>query len=132
MIRLATQLDEVHEALIHDVIGHCITVHRELGPGLLESIYRRAICLELRAAGLSYETEKTIPVTYRGDEVLCHQRLDLLVDGKLLLEIKSVERLAAVHHAQVRSYLRVAKLRVGLLMNFNVAVLPDGMRRIVY
>ena len=79
---------------------------------------------------MSFETEKSIPVLYRGT-TLCHQRLDVVVDGKLLLEIKAVERLGAVHHAQVRSYLRVSKLHVGLLLNFNVAALPDGLRRIV-
>jgi GxxExxY protein len=130
MMRLPTRLDDDLEALIQRVIGRCIEVHRVLGPGLLESIYHRAICLELAAAGMSYESEKTIPVYYR-DQLLCHQRLDLVVDGRLLLEIKSVERLAAVHHAQVRSYLRVAKLRAGLLMNFNVPLLPEGLRRIV-
>lgn len=129
MIRLPSRLDDQYEALIHATIGHCIAVHRQLGPGLLESIYRRAICLELKAAGVSYETEKAVPVLYRG-ETLCHQRLDLIVECKLLLEIKAVERLAPVHHAPVRSYLRVSELRVGLLLNFNVATLPEGLRRI--
>jgi GxxExxY protein len=130
MIRLVDRLDDNLEGLIHQTIGHCIAVHRELGPGLLENVYRRAICLELCAAGLSFATEKSIPVTYRG-EILCHQRLDIVVEERLLLEIKSVERLAPIHHAQVRSYLRVSRVRVGLLLNFNVPVLPDGIRRIV-
>ena len=130
MIRLEQRLDDELEHLVHATIGCCIEVHRALGPGLLEDTYRKAICLELCANGLCYETEKLIPVTYRG-EFLCHQRLDLVVEQKLLLEIKSVERLAPIHHAQVRSYLRVSGFRVGMLMNFNVPVLPDGMRRIV-
>lgn len=130
MIRLEQRLDNELEELIHLTIGHCITVHRTLGPGVLEGIYRRAICLVLSAGGLSFEAEKAIPVSYRG-EILCHQRLDLVVEQKLLLEIKSVERLAPIHHAQVRSYLRVSGLRAGLLMNFNVPLLPDGIRRIV-
>lgn len=130
MIRLEQRLDDALEHLIHMTIGCCIAVHRALGPGLLESIYRKAICLELGACGLSYETEKLLPVTYR-EVLLCHQRFDLVVDQKLLLEIKSVERLAPVHHAQVRSYLRASGMRVGLLINFNVPLLPDGIRRIV-
>jgi GxxExxY protein len=130
MLTIATPFDDELEALIHTVIGCCITVHRELGPGLLENIYRRAVALELRANSLAFEVEKQVPVLYRG-ELLCYQRLDLIVAERVLIEIKSVERLAPVHHAQVRSYLRVSELRVGLLMNFNVAVLPDGMRRIV-
>jgi GxxExxY protein len=130
MIRLEQRLDDELEGIIHATIGRCITVHRALGPGLLESIYRKAICLELSACGMSFETEKSIPVIYRC-EIVCHQRLDLVVEGKLLLEIKSVERLAPIHHAQLRSYLRVSGLRVGLLTNFNVPVLPDGIRRIV-
>ena len=130
MIRLEQRLDDALEHLIHLTIGCCITVHRALGPGLLENIYRKALCLEFGACGLSYETEKLIPVTYR-EVLLCHQRLDLVVEQKVLLEIKSVERLAPIHHAQVRSYLRDSGMRVGLLVNFSVPVLPDGLRRIV-
>ena len=130
MIRLEQRLDDELECIIHRTIGSCIEVHRNLGPGLLENIYRRAICLEMIATDVAFETEKLIPVTYRS-EILCQQRLDLVVEQKLLLEIKSVERLAPIHHAQVRSYLRVSGLRVGLLMNFNVPVLPEGIRRIV-
>ena len=128
MIRLEHRLDDALEHLIHMTIGCGIAVHRALGPGLLESIYRKATCLELGANGVSYEAEKVIPVTYRG-ELLCNQRIDLVVDQRLLLEIKSVERLAPVHHAQVRSYLRASGLRAGLLINFNVPVLKDGIKR---
>jgi GxxExxY protein len=130
MLRIASVLDDVTEALITRIIGICIAVHRELGPGLLKSIYRRAICLELETAGLSFEVEKQVPVLYRGI-VLCHHRLDIVVDLKVLLEIKAVERLAPIHHAQVLSYLRISKLPVALLMNFNSVVLPDGLKRIV-
>ena len=130
MLKISPQLDDELEALIHRIIGCCIQVHRELGPGLLERIYVRAICLELLANELPFEVEKGVPVTYRG-VVLCQQRLDLVVAGKVLLEVKAVERLAPVHQAQVLSYLRVSGLRVGLLMNFNFTVLPDGLRRIV-
>lgn len=130
MLRLPTDLPEELEDLVHRTIGCCITVHRELGPGLLESICSRAVCLELEANGISFEREKRIPVLYRGI-VLCHQRLDLVVEGRIVVEVKSVETLHAVHHAQLISYLRASGIRVGLLVNFNSAILKDGLRRIV-
>ena len=130
MLRVASPLPEDLEAIVEDTIGHCITVHRELGPGLLETIYSRAICLELTANGVPYEREKQYPVTYRG-ELLCNQRLDFVIAGHVVLEIKSIERLGPVHHAQLLNYLRVSQLRAGLLMNFNVAVLRGGMKRLV-
>jgi GxxExxY protein len=130
MLRVLTPLDDGVEALITRIIGCCIAVHRELGPGLLESIYRKAICLELQAAGLAFEIEKQIPVMYRG-HLLCYQRLDIVVEGKVLIEIKAVERLAPIHQAQVLCYLRVSKLPVALMMNFNAVVLPDGLKRVV-
>jgi GxxExxY protein len=128
MLRAPTPLPDHLEALVHDTIGCCIAVYRTLGPGLLETIYSRAICLELRAAGIAFEREKTYPVIYRG-ELLCEQHLDFVVGGAIVLEIKSVEHLAPVHDSQLMNYMRVARLRVGLLMNFNVTVLRDGLRR---
>jgi GxxExxY protein len=128
MLRVPSPLPDDLERLVHDTIGCCITVHRTLGPGLLEMIYSRAIALELRAAGITFEREKTFPVMYRG-ELLCEQRLDFVVGGQIVLEIKSVEHLASLHESQLLNYMRVADLRVGLLMNFNVAVLRDGLKR---
>jgi GxxExxY protein len=116
------------EALIHATIGCCIAVHRALGPGLLEIVYSRAIALELTAAAIAFEREKAYPVVYRG-EPLCEQRLDFVVGSAVVLEIKSVDCLASVHHAQLLNYMRVSRLRAGLLMNFNVAVLRDGLVR---
>ena len=130
MLRIATKLDDQTEELIHRVIGCCITVHRELGPGLLETIYQRAVALELEAASIPFEREKRFPVRYRG-KVLHIHRLDLVVDNRLVLELKAVERLHPVHQSQVLSCLRVSKLPICLLMNFNVAILPDGIKRIV-
>jgi GxxExxY protein len=130
MLKVTSQLDDEVEVLIHRVIGYCIKVHRELGPGLLERIYRRAVCIELKSEGVPFDVEKSFPVWYRG-HLLCDQRVDIVVAGKILLEMKAIDRLAPVHHAQVMSYLRVSGLRIGLLMNFNVRVLPDGLRRIV-
>jgi len=130
MLRVPSQLPNDLEDLIHRTIGCCIAVHRALGPGLLENIYSRGICLELEATKIRFEAEKQIPVWYRG-QLLCYQRLDLVVAEQIVIEIKAVERLNPVHRAQLLSYLRVSNLRVGLLMNFNVPVLQDGLKRIV-
>ena len=130
MLRIPTRLDSSLEDLIHRTIGCCIEVHRGLGPGLLESIYQRAVGLELEAAAIPFEREKSFPVTYHGRRLYNHL-VDLVVDQRLLLELKAVEQLHPVHDAQVLSYLRVSKLRVALLINFNVAILPHGIRRTV-
>ena len=130
MLKIATPLNDELENLAHHVIGCCVEVHRALGPGLLESIYAQAVIVELRAHHIQFEVEKAIPVRYRGT-VLCHQRLDMLVEGQLILELKSVERLDAIHVAQVLSYLRVADVRLGLLVNFNVSILKSGIRRVI-
>ena len=128
MLRVASPLPTEVEELITRVIGCLIAVHRTLGPGLLESIYSRAIGLELSAAGIPFEREVEIPVSYR-DELLCVQRLDIVVAGRIVLEVESVERLNPVHHAQLLNYLRISKLNIGLLVNFNVPVLQDGLKR---
>lgn len=130
MLRVKSPLPAEIEDLVTRVIGCCITVHRALGPGLLESICSRAVCIELEAEHIPFEREKLIPVTSRGQR-LCYQRLDIVIAEQIVLEIKSVERLNPVHHAQLLNYLHVSKLRVGLLVNFNVAVLQDGIKRIV-
>ena len=130
MLRIQTPLSDELEDLIHRTIGCCITVHRALGPGLLERTYTRAVHLELTAENIRFEAEKRYPVVYR-DHLICQQRVDLVVEGQLVLEIKAVEHLAPVHRGQVLTYLRVSKLAAGLLVNFNVAVLPDGLKRVV-
>jgi GxxExxY protein len=128
MLRIESPLPAEVEALVRDTIGCCITVHRALGPGLLETIYSRAIALELGATGIAFDRERTYPVTYRG-ELLCEQRLDFVVAGQIVVEIKSVEHLTTLHDAQLLNYMRIARLKVGLLMNFNVLVLKDGLKR---
>src|SRR5262245_34762333 len=129
MLRVESPLSDDLEDLIHRTIGCCIKVHRTLGPGLPERAYTRAVCIELSAEGISFETEKRYSVLYR-DQLICEKRVDCVVEGQLVLEIKSVEQLAAVHRAQILSYLRISKLPVGMLLNFNVAVLADGMKQI--
>ena len=130
MLRIPARLDDESETLIHRVIGCCIEVHKQLGPGLLEVIYQRAVAYELQSAGIRCEREKQYPVTYRGHNLYVH-RLDIVVEGKIVLELKAVERLHPVHEAQTISSLRVSKLPIALLINFNVEVLRQGIRMIV-
>jgi GxxExxY protein len=113
-----------------NVIGGLIEVHRALGPGLLESAYEACLCAELSLRGLRFGRQQALPVEYKGRHVDCGYRLDLIVEGRILLELKSVERLLPIHEAQVVTYLRLAKLPVGLLVNFNVVVLKAGLRRL--
>jgi GxxExxY protein len=116
------------EDCISDTIGCAIDVHREVGPGFVEAIYHRAMCVALSARSLGFVTEYRADVVYRGHRVGSH-RLDLLVEGVIVVELKSVERLDFVHKAQRLSYLRAAKLRAGLLFNFNAT--PLTIRRVV-
>jgi GxxExxY protein len=129
-LRISSSLPESTEAVATKVIDACIQVHRELGPGLLESVYQRAAGIELRSRGIPFEREKLIPIVFR-NEPLCHHRLDLVVDRTVVVELKAVDRLSPVHLAQVISYLRASRLRCGLLINFNVPVLKQGLRRVV-
>ena len=108
-----------------------MAVHRELGPGLLESAYEACLAYELPDRGLSVERQKALPVKYRGVNVDCGYRIDLLVEGKVVIELKAVQRLEAIHQAQLLSYLKLSGCKVGLLINFNVKVLKDGIRRLV-
>jgi len=130
MLKIVSPLPEELETMAQEVIGCCLEVHKELGPGLLESVYPRAVAMELEDRGISFEMEKPLRVNYRG-RLLCHQRLDMFIDGRLVLELKSVEMLHPIHVAQVVSYLRLTQSRLGLLINFNVPNLKQGIRRIV-
>jgi GxxExxY protein len=112
------------------IIGAAIAVHRELGPGFLESIYEQAMRLELEARGLRFECEKAIAVLYRGTPIP-GQRIDLLVGGCVIVEVKAVSAIEPIHVAQVVSYLKTTGLRLGLLINFHERLLKDGIRRIV-
>lgn len=118
------------EEVGHRVIGCGITVHRILGPGYKEPIYERAYCLELDEAGLKFECEKRILVPYKSWEIPGH-RVDLIVEGCVIVELKAVPRLAEVHRLQVLSYLKATGLRLGFVMNFNVEVLRHGTKRVV-
>jgi GxxExxY protein len=113
------------------IIASAIAVHRETGPGLLESIYKTCLILELRARSLDVETERPLTVVYRGVSIDSHFRLDIIVDGSVVVEVKAVTNVAPVHHAQVITYLKLTGCPVGLLINFNVPVLAQGVRRVV-
>ena len=111
------------------VIGSAIDVHRLLGPGLLESTYEMCLCRELALRGVSFERQKAIPVIYKGVKLDCGYRADLIVEERLLLEIKSIEQTTALQDAQLLSYLKLSGLKVGLLINFNVRLLRHGIHR---
>jgi len=108
-----------------------MAVHRELGPGLLESTYEACLAYELANRGLAVERQKELPVKYRGVKLDCGYRIDLLVEKKVIVELKAIERLEPIHIAQVLSYLKLSGCNVGLLINFNVKVLKDGIRRLI-
>ncbi|WP_438044857.1 GxxExxY protein [Sorangium sp. So ce128] len=113
------------------IIGACIEVHRHLGPGLLESAYEECLCRELSLMDLGFARQRPLPVTYKGATLECGYRLDVVVEEKLILELKAVEHLLPVYEAQVLTYLKLTHLDVGLLVNFNTPVLRRGIRRLV-
>jgi len=120
-----------HNRITEAVIGAAMDVHRELGPGLLESADEACLAYELAQRGFTVERQKEMPVTYRGIAIDCGYRMDLLVEGKVVVELKAIEALLPVHEAQLLSYLRLSGCRVGLLINFNVKMLKAGIRRVV-
>ena len=113
------------------IIGSAINVHRELGPGLLESAYEACLSHDLAKAGLKVEQQKPLPVIYRDVKLDCGYRLDLMIENEVIVEIKSVEKLIPVHSAQLLSYLKLSGCSVGLLINFNVEMLKTGIKRVV-
>lgn len=121
------RLDEITEK----IIGAAISVRRVLGPGLLESAYEECLCYELNQLGVNFERQVALPVRYKDVKLDCGYRMDLVVEKSVIIEIKAVERLIPVHEAQLLSYLKLADLRVGLLINFHVPVLKSGLKRIV-
>ncbi|MGB8583104.1 MAG: GxxExxY protein [Candidatus Sulfotelmatobacter sp.] len=116
----------LHDQLTEQVIGAAIEVHRELGPGLMESAYEECLCHELHLRGLKFERQMALPVRYKGVSLACGYRLDLVVEDSLILELKCVEHTLPVHEAQLLTYLKLTGKRVGLILNFNVSVLTRG------
>jgi GxxExxY protein len=125
-----TEPDRELDRLAHEVIGAAIEVHRILGPGFLESMYEEALCVELKLRGIPFQRQVPVPVSYKG-VAIGQSRLDLLVREKLIVEIKTVEALAPIHTAQAISYLKATGHQLAILINFNAAVLKDGIKRIV-
>src|SRR5208337_202239 len=113
------------------VIGACIEIHETLGPGLLESAYEECLCRELSLAGIGFERQRSLPVAYKGVQLDCGYRIDLVVENKVIVELKTVQELLPIHEAQLLTYLKLSGLTVGLLINFNVPVLRRGIKRIV-
>ena len=122
----------VYGELTHEIIGSAIEVHKELGPGLLESAYEECLCHELSIRCLQFKRQVALPVTYKGVKLDCGYKLDLLVEEKVVLELKSVESVIPIHQAQLLTYLRLSGKKLGLLMNFNTAVMTDGITRLVF
>ncbi len=119
------------DELSNKVLGCAIEVHRELGPGLLESTYEQCLAYELTEAKIPFKLQVELPVEYKRIKLACGYRIDLLADDQLIVELKSVDQLLKVHEAQVLTYMKLAAVRVGLLINFNVDVLRRGVRRFV-
>lgn len=126
MITTETPLDELTER----IIGAAIEVHRHLGPGLLESVYVECLMCELRRCELHFECERHVPLNYKGERIESRLKLDLLVEGKVVIEVKAVDQLHPIHQAQVVTYLKLTGCPAGLLMNFNSIVLKSGVRRL--
>jgi GxxExxY protein len=118
--------------LTETIIGAAIRVHRELGPGLLESVYEACLAIELEHAGVPFVRQRVLPVVYRGVHVDAAYRMDLVVDDFVVVETKAVETLTSLHEAQLLTYLRLSGLPLGLLLNFNVELMKQGVRRLVH
>ena len=119
------------EEVAREIVDAALAVHRALGPGLLESAYEQCLMLELNRRGVAVERQKDVPIVYLGMRIDAGYRIDLLVGGSIIVELKAVDRLAPVHDAQLLSYLRLANLRIGFLINFHVRLLKDGIRRLM-
>jgi GxxExxY protein len=123
---------EPRDPLTEQVIGAAIDVHRELGPGLLESAYQICLCRELELRHIEHAYEVEIPVLYKGIKIDCGYRLDIVIPGRLIVETKAVEKLLPIPEAQLITYLKLTGIRLGLLLNFNVPVLKNGIKRLIH
>ncbi|HWD00669.1 MAG TPA: GxxExxY protein [Candidatus Sulfopaludibacter sp.] len=118
-------------SLTEKILGAAIEVHKHLGPGLLESAYEECLCLELSRSGLRFQRQVHLPVQYKGLKLDCAYKMDVVVEESVIVEIKAVEELLPIHKAQILTYLRASGKRIGLLINFNVTKLKDGVRRVL-
>jgi GxxExxY protein len=124
-------METTRDPLTEKVIGLAIEVHRALGPGLLESAYEECLEYELKKAGMKVERQLHLPVVYKEIRLEQAYRIDLLIEGRLILELKTVDKILPVHEAQLLTYLRLSKIKTGLILNFQVPVLKDGLKRMV-
>lgn len=122
------ELNEITEK----IIGSAIEVHKELGPGLLESAYEECLAYELREFGFKVERQKAVPVVYKNIKLDCGYRIDILVEDRVVIELKSVDSLNPIHEAQILTYMKFANKNIGLLINFNVTLLKNGLKRYRY
>ena len=122
---------EKEDSLTHSIIGAAIEVHRGLGPGLLESAYEACLIYELRLRGIDVKAQQALPIFYKDVMLDCGYRLDLLVEDQVIVEVKSVKELATIHDAQLLSYLKLSNCKRGLLINFNVKMLKEGIKRLI-
>ncbi len=131
MVKSGESEEDLINRVTDKIIGCAIEVHRGLGPGLLESAYEECLCFELSQNGLSFERQVSLPVTYKGVELDCGYRMDIVVEDLVIIEVKAVEKLIPIHDAQLLSYLKLYEKKVGLLLNFHVPVLKKGLKRVV-
>ena len=117
--------------LTHEILDSAYKVHTALGPGLLESAYQACLCYELKKKGFKVESEKPLPLVYEEVKLDCGYRIDLLVDNRVIIELKTVEQFTEVHQAQILTYMKLSKIKYGLLINFNVKSLKDGIKRFI-
>lgn len=119
------------DELSNKVIGLAIEVHRELGPGLLENTYKQCLAHELSQTEINFQMEMELPVIYKNIRISCGYRIDLLIENKLIVELKSVDKILPIHEAQLLTYMKLANIKIGLLMNFNEKILKNGIKRFV-
>jgi GxxExxY protein len=120
-----------NDPLTEKIIGFAISVHRHLGPGLLESAYEECLCYEIEQSGLSFRRQVALPIIYKAVRLDCGYRMDIVVEDQVIVELKTVERLLPIHEAQMLTYLKLSGMRIGLLLNFNTPVLKDDIRRML-
>ncbi len=121
----------IEDGLTEQIIGAAIEVHKHWGPGLYEEIYERSMCVELRLRNISFENQMNLPLIYKEEHIGDELRLDFIVQRKVIVELKSVAQLESIHEAQLLTYMKLTKCRVGLLVNFNVPTLKQGLKRMV-
>ena len=128
---ISSPLPSEFEELSKVLVDSAFRVHQELGPGLLESVYEACLCVELSDRGIAYEAQRPVDITYRGRRVDAGLRVDLVVERSIILELKAVDKLLPIHQAQLLTYLKLTNLRLGLLINFNVALFKEGVKRMI-